>query len=150
MDKWVSWRRHRVKPGETLSSIAKKYRVTPAAIADANGLERGAALNPGEKLVIPAAQTGGKRPRAGWCATGCARAIPWEVSPTSSAWDQRGPAQMEWAESAQGGDRGMVLRVYTVGGAPEAKSAQARTAPKKKTHADTRVAQSTTSSPNKN
>ena len=46
--------------------------------------------------------------------------------------------------------RGMVLRIYTLGGATEAKSAQARTAPKKKTHADTRVAQSTTSSPNKN
>src|SRR5437879_11006012 len=35
-DKWVSWRRHRVENGETLTSIAKKYRVTAAAIADAD------------------------------------------------------------------------------------------------------------------
>src|SRR6202166_4536602 len=40
-DKWVSWRRHRVESGETLTSIAKKYRVTPGAIAAANDLEAG-------------------------------------------------------------------------------------------------------------
>src|SRR6516165_1030986 len=39
-DKWISWRRHRVEAGETLASIAKKYRVTVAAIADANNIER--------------------------------------------------------------------------------------------------------------
>ncbi len=54
-DKWVSWRRHRVEAGETLTSIGKKYHVTPVAIADANNLERRAALDPGEKLIIPAA-----------------------------------------------------------------------------------------------
>src|SRR5262249_56680682 len=37
-DKWVSWRRHRVEPGETLTSIAKKYRVTAVAVAEANSL----------------------------------------------------------------------------------------------------------------
>jgi len=46
-DKWISWRRHRVEPGETLASIAKKYRVTPAAIAEANNIERTAVLEPG-------------------------------------------------------------------------------------------------------
>src|SRR5260370_11414120 len=55
-EKWVSWRRHRVESGETLTSIAKKYRVTAAAIADANNLERNAALDAGEKLIIPATQ----------------------------------------------------------------------------------------------
>jgi membrane-bound lytic murein transglycosylase D len=55
-EKWVSWRRHRVAQGETLTAIAKKYRVTPAAIAEANNLERSAALEPGEKLIIPAAR----------------------------------------------------------------------------------------------
>src|SRR5271154_6399812 len=55
-DKWVSWRRHRVAEGETLTSIGKKYRVTPTAIAAANNLEHGAALETGEKLIIPAAQ----------------------------------------------------------------------------------------------
>src|SRR5438094_7874787 len=55
-DKWVAWRRHRVESGETLTSIAKKYHVTAAAIADANNLERNAALDAGEKLIIPAVQ----------------------------------------------------------------------------------------------
>ena len=55
-DKWVSWRRHRVESGETLSSIAKKYRVTPVSIADANGLDRNEGLAAGEKLIIPAAR----------------------------------------------------------------------------------------------
>jgi membrane-bound lytic murein transglycosylase D len=55
-EKWVSWRRHRVETGDTLTSIAKKYRVTPVAIADANGLEHDAALASGQKLIIPATQ----------------------------------------------------------------------------------------------
>src|SRR5712672_3072583 len=55
-DKWVSWRRHRVEAGETLTSIGKKYHVTPAAIASANNLEQCAALGAGEKLIIPATQ----------------------------------------------------------------------------------------------
>src|SRR5213082_2715590 len=40
-DKWLSWRRHRVEAGETLTSIAKKYHVTSVAIAEANNLEKG-------------------------------------------------------------------------------------------------------------
>src|SRR3979409_1529636 len=56
-DKWVSWRRHRVEAGETLTSIGKKYHVTPVAIAAANSLEHGAALDAGEKLIIPATQS---------------------------------------------------------------------------------------------
>ncbi|HEX2715404.1 MAG TPA: LysM peptidoglycan-binding domain-containing protein [Candidatus Acidoferrales bacterium] len=54
-EKWVSWRRHHVDEGETLSSIARKYHVTPAAVADANGLESHAELRVGDKLIIPAA-----------------------------------------------------------------------------------------------
>jgi len=53
-DKRVLWRRHRVESGETLTSIAKKYRVTAAAVAEANNLEAKAALPEGEKLIIPA------------------------------------------------------------------------------------------------
>ena len=61
-DKWLSWREHRVAAGETLPAIAKQYRVTPAAIAEVNGLPSdGSAagiqrisLEAGTKLVIPA------------------------------------------------------------------------------------------------
>ncbi len=55
-DKWVSWRRHRVEAGETLTSIAKKYRVTAVSIAEANDLDRTEGLTPGDKLIIPAAR----------------------------------------------------------------------------------------------
>jgi membrane-bound lytic murein transglycosylase D len=54
-EKWVSWRRHKVEQGETLSSIAKQYRVSPAEVADANELAVGASLDEGQKLIIPAA-----------------------------------------------------------------------------------------------
>ncbi len=54
-EKWVSWRRHRVEGGETLTAIAHRYHVTPSAIADANELEKGVPLQAGEKLIIPAA-----------------------------------------------------------------------------------------------
>jgi membrane-bound lytic murein transglycosylase D len=54
-EKWVSWRRHKVEQGETLSSIAKQYRVSPAEVADANELAAGTPLEEGQKLIIPAA-----------------------------------------------------------------------------------------------
>jgi len=54
-EKWVSWRRHRVEEGETLSAIARKFQVPPGAIADANGLDDRTPLQVGEKLIIPAA-----------------------------------------------------------------------------------------------
>jgi membrane-bound lytic murein transglycosylase D len=54
-EKWVSWRRHKVEQGETLSSIAKQYRVSPAEVADANELATGTSLEEGQKLIIPAA-----------------------------------------------------------------------------------------------
>jgi membrane-bound lytic murein transglycosylase D len=54
-EKWVSWRRHKVEQGETLYSIAKQYRVSPAEVADANELAGGTSLEEGQKLIIPAA-----------------------------------------------------------------------------------------------
>jgi peptidoglycan lytic transglycosylase D len=54
-EKWVSWRRHKVEQGETLSSIARQYHVLPAEVADANDLAVGATLEEGQKLIIPAA-----------------------------------------------------------------------------------------------
>jgi membrane-bound lytic murein transglycosylase D len=53
-EKWVSWRRHRIEEGESLSHIAITFHVTPAAIADANGLNLRAPLEVGQKLIIPA------------------------------------------------------------------------------------------------
>jgi membrane-bound lytic murein transglycosylase D len=54
-EKWLSWRRHTVEPGETLSGVAKQYHVLAAEIARANDLQAGAPLEEGQKLIIPAA-----------------------------------------------------------------------------------------------
>jgi membrane-bound lytic murein transglycosylase D len=129
-DKWVSWRRHRVETGETLTSVAKKYHVTPAAIADANSLERNAALEAGEKLIIPATQPQSEtkrrlvsyRVRRGDTFLGIADRF------SVSADDLRKWNHMK----ANRVSRGMVLRVYTLGGAPESSPRRARTKPKKK------------------
>ena len=129
-DKWVSWRRHRVAAGETLTAIAKKYRVTPAAIAEANNLERGAALDPGEKLIIPATQPQSEtkrrlvsyRVRKGDTLGGIADRFSVETGDVRK-WN-RMKSNRVW--------RGMVLRIYTLGGTPEAVSARSGTKSKKK------------------
>ena len=64
VDKRVAWRYHKVAEGETLSAVAKKYRVSESAIGQANNLESDE-IKAGSKLVIPAssklnmASTGG-------------------------------------------------------------------------------------------
>jgi membrane-bound lytic murein transglycosylase D len=55
----VWWRYHKVKPGDTLASIAREYRTTAREIAQANDLEDGQSLPPDSKLTIPIAP--GKR-----------------------------------------------------------------------------------------
>ncbi len=55
-EKWVSWRRHSVEEGETLSAIAKRYHVSATAVADANDLPSSSVLEEGQNLIIPAAE----------------------------------------------------------------------------------------------
>jgi membrane-bound lytic murein transglycosylase D len=129
-DKWVSWRRHRVEAGETLTAIAKKYRVTPVAIAEANNLERGAALDPGEKLIIPATQPQSEtkrrlvsyRVRKGDTLGGIADRFSVDTEDVRK-WNRMKTHHVS---------RGMVLRIYTLGGAPEAAPARHRRKSKKK------------------
>ncbi len=52
VEKRVAWRYYKVQPGDTLAGIARKYRTTDKAIAQANNLE-GTALAPDARLVIP-------------------------------------------------------------------------------------------------
>src|ERR1700719_1644694 len=138
-DKWVSWRRHRVEAGETLTSIGKKYHVTGSAIADANNLERNAALGAGEKLIIPATQPQSEikrrlvsyRVRRGDTFLGIADR--YSVSPDDvRKWNRLKSNHV---------NRGMVLRIYTLGGAPEARPARARSKSKKASRPATSVAQ---------
>jgi membrane-bound lytic murein transglycosylase D len=129
-EKWVSWRRHRVEAGETLTSLAKKYHVTAPAIAAANSLGRTDVLSPGDKLIIPAPQSVAEtksrlvryRVRKGDTLGGIADQF--SVSPEElRKWNGLKTARVS---------RGMVLRVYTIGGAPETVLVRKRTAAKKK------------------
>ena len=54
-ENWVNWRRHRLEQGETLSSVAKKYRVTVASLARVNGLDEHDPPAVDTNLIIPAA-----------------------------------------------------------------------------------------------
>jgi membrane-bound lytic murein transglycosylase D len=49
--------RHRVRSGETLSAIARKYGVSMLAIQQANDI-RGSVIHPGDSLLIPASVAG--------------------------------------------------------------------------------------------
>ena len=130
-DKWVGWRRHRVELGETLASIAKKYRLTAAAIAETNKIERTAALEPGTKLIIPATQPSSEtkrllvsyRVRRGDTLGGIADRFNVN-SEDVRKWNRLRSNHVS---------RGMVLRIYTIGGTTETyrRGTHART--KKKT-----------------
>ena len=143
-DKWVSWRRHRVENGETLGSIAKKYHVTPAAIAEANSLERGAGLDPGEKLIIPATQAQAEtkrrlvsyRVRKGDTLLGIADRFSVD-SDDVKKWNRLKTNHVA---------RGMVLRIYTQGSLPVTAS-RSHAAPRKKART---IAQAATPSSDKN
>jgi membrane-bound lytic murein transglycosylase D len=144
-EKWVSWRRHKVGPGDTLTSIAKKYRVTPAAIASANNLEKGAALEPGDKLIIPATQPVTEksrlvqyRVRKGDTLGGIADRYSVSTDDLRK-WNRLKAAHVS---------RGMVLRIYTIGGAPEASPSRTRARPK--SHAAAKSAPSAGTSTAKN
>jgi len=145
-DKWVSWRRHRVEAGETLTAIARKYRVTAASIGEANNLEHGASLEPGEKLIIPAARPQEEtksrlvryRVRKGDTLGGIAD----QFSVTSEQ-------VRKWnGLKSNKVNRGMVLRIYTVGGTPPTHPAHRTTHSSTKTGVTQRSAAGTAQAKN--
>jgi membrane-bound lytic murein transglycosylase D len=46
-------RTHRVREGDTLSGLARRYRTTVDALRAANGLQRGSVIRLGSLLRIP-------------------------------------------------------------------------------------------------
>ena len=54
-DKRIWWRAHKVEQGETLSAIARKYRISTAALAQANHMDADGTLAEGAHVVLPLA-----------------------------------------------------------------------------------------------
>ena len=54
-DKRIWWRAHKVEQGETLSAIARKYRISTATLAQANHRRADEALAEGAHVVLPLA-----------------------------------------------------------------------------------------------
>lgn len=52
-DMRVTWRKHRVEEGETLTLLARRYHTSPSAISEANSLASDEKIQPGDKLIIP-------------------------------------------------------------------------------------------------
>jgi membrane-bound lytic murein transglycosylase D len=50
----MKWQRHKVKRGDSLITIAKKYHTTPEVLRDSNGLKRNL-IRIGDQLLIPSA-----------------------------------------------------------------------------------------------
>lgn len=117
---WVTWRRHLVLDRESLTQIARVFHVTPAAIADANGLDSHEPLEAGQKLIIPAEKSElaiGKltyyRVRRGDTLGSVAEQF--SVSPAEVVkWNHLQPAKVT---------RGMRLRIYPGGLPPPAATA---------------------------
>ncbi len=132
--KWVSWRRHRIEPGDSLAGIGRRYHVTAKAVADVNHMTLKDALQPGQKLIIPAAAARESasrlvryRVRKGDTLEGIADR--YSVAPE----DVR---RWNGLRSNRVG-RGMVLRIYTPG---------AGSAPARGSHTKTKRRPSSTSS----
>jgi membrane-bound lytic murein transglycosylase D len=147
-DKWVSWRRHRVAAGETLTAIAKKYRVTPKAIADANNLESATALNTGEKLIIPAIQPAAENKR---------RMVSYRVRKgdtflgIADRFSVESEDLLKWNRlKSKRVSRGMVLRIYTLDSTQERTAAHARVKSRKKLARPSAVAQTRAASAMRN
>lgn len=57
----VQWKRHKVQAGETLTGVASRYRISIAALREANGLHTGT-LKSGQDLLIPLPYSSDSRP----------------------------------------------------------------------------------------
>lgn len=56
--------RHRVRPGDTLIGIAKRYGVSPAELAKANGKDPKRPIRLGESLLIPPSRAASAKPKS--------------------------------------------------------------------------------------
>ena len=109
---WRSWRLHEVESGDTLASVAHHYRVSVAALENANHFDAHEALPAGQKMVVPAAPPSVKlvryRVRRGDTLEGIAEQFSVTV-PDLKRWNGIHGNHVA---------RGMRLRIYGGGGGP--------------------------------
>ncbi len=80
----VQWRRHKVRSGETLTGVARRYGVSIAALRQANGLHTGM-LKANQDLLIPVAYTADRRPGPGHSCQG--ERVVHRVAAGDTLWD---------------------------------------------------------------
>jgi membrane-bound lytic murein transglycosylase D len=143
-DMRVWWRYHKVVHGETLERVARAYHTTPAAIAQANGLEN-KELEIDSKLIIPIAP-GKHAPGEGGDAYS-ASVLRYKVrkgdTVTSVANDFGVKPELLRKWNHLNGDRvraGRVLRVHLPARSGERVLAESAKSPKRKRHSDLQTA----------
>jgi membrane-bound lytic murein transglycosylase D len=62
-EKRITWRKHEVRPGETIASIAAIYRTTENSIASVNSVSMQDGLSAGERIIIPIGRSTPAMPR---------------------------------------------------------------------------------------
>jgi membrane-bound lytic murein transglycosylase D len=80
----VQWRRHKVRAGETLTSVARRYGVSIAAVRHANGLHTGM-LMAGQDVLIPQPYTADRKPGPGRACQG--ERVVHRVAVGDTLWD---------------------------------------------------------------
>ena len=92
----VTYVEHRVARGETLSGIAKRYRVSVASIRDANRSARGKYLKVGTRLIIPTGSGGSASYAARYEGSRAA-------APAKATWHRVRPGETVWSISRKYG-----------------------------------------------
>ena len=134
LEKRVLWRFHRVQPGDTLASVARKYHVSSEAIAQANNLSDDD-VRADAKLIIPVANAKNKDVDVAQSSSGYSkRAVSYKVrkgDTLSSIADDFGvPAEKirKWNRlSGSTVATGRVLRIYKPSGGTDEKASSSTT-----------------------